>query len=71
MSIKIAKLRFFALMFRLCELEKERRYKIDMEHLIRIESMIIKPQELFQEPVIYERQGSKFINKPKHNFKKR
>ncbi|CAM2903224.1 hypothetical protein SAMN05444355_10749 [Flavobacterium frigoris] len=76
MSINKAKLRFFALMWRLCELEKQRRFKIDLEYHARVEQFEREPliyirQNEYKEPVFYEYEGSRFISKPKHNFKKR
>lgn len=76
MSISVCKLRFFALMFRFYELEKERRFKIDLKYKLLVEQyesppIIITNPNRSKEPIFYEHQGSKFISKPKHNFKKR
>lgn len=76
MSIKIAKLRFFALMFRLFELETEKRAKTDVNYYrTRVyhepEPFIFTNPHRKKFSPFYDHEASKFISNPKHNFKRR
>lgn len=66
------KLRLYALLMRLQELQSERRMKAFLpEPLVITTEKTIFNEQINYDPVFYEKEPSKFFSKPKNNFKRR
>lgn len=67
----VQKLRIYAMIMRLRELEEERilKRRAHFINLSKHEPLIYKPPEIHN-PIFYENEPSKFISKPRNNFKK-
>jgi len=68
----VTKLRLYAMVMRLKELQQERIMKVFLPEpiVLTLNKESFTDQKLYN-PNLYENQSSKFIGKPKNNFKRK